>query len=81
MEDAFIFIEGCTIAKEVSPKIVKMSCTEAHDDKEVVARPHTTQIWIVWSDLVTLVMIFQFWSQYSKATLGLIVEYKLTVLY
>ena len=74
MGDTFIIIEGCTIAKEVSPKIIKMSCTDAHNDKEVVAKPHTTQVWIVWSDLVTLVMIFQFWSQVSKATLGLNVK-------
>ena len=44
VEDALIVIESCSIGKEVSPKIVKMSFTDAQDDKEVVARPHTTQV-------------------------------------
>ena len=79
VEDVFIIIEGWHIAKEVSPKIAKMSCTDSHNDKEVMAGPNTTQELIVWSHIVTLVMIFQFWSQVSKATLGLNIEWKLSV--
>ena len=38
MEYAYVVIEGCTIAKEVRPKIVKISCTDTQDDEKVVAR-------------------------------------------
>ena len=36
-----------------------------HDDQEGAARTYTTQVWIVWSELFTLVLIVQFWSRIS----------------